>query len=71
MLMITVIGPNVYCAWLVEAMSAHRRARLQFPTWLGVKLGVLLFGNGFYHRVNGVLYPRKIIAAIWVQGGGL
>jgi hypothetical protein len=65
-LMITVVGPNAYCASLVEAMSAHSRAQLQFPTCLGVKLGVLLLGNGFYHRVNGVLYPRKIIAAILV-----
>ena len=66
MLMITVIRPIVYCASLVEAMSAHYRAPLEFPTCLGMKLGVLLFGNGFYHRVNGVLYPRKIIAAILV-----
>ena len=66
MLMITVVGPNAYCASLVEAMSAHYRAQLQFPTCLGVKLSVLLFGNGLHHRVNGVLYPRKMIAAILV-----
>ena len=54
-----------------EAMSAHRRAHLQFPTCLGVKLGVLLFGNGLHHRVNGVLYPRKISAGILVKGGAL
>ena len=66
MLMITVVEPNAYCASLVEAMSAHDRAQLQFLTCLRVKLGVRLFGNGFYHRVNGVLYPRKILAAILV-----
>jgi len=65
-LMITVVGPNANCASLVEAMSAHYRAQLQFPTCLGVKLSVLLFGNGLHHRVNGVLYPRKMIAAILV-----
>jgi hypothetical protein len=65
-LMITVVGPNAYCASLVEAMSAHYRAQLQFPTCLGVKLSVLLFGNAFYNRVNGIRYPRKIIAAILV-----
>ena len=66
MLMITVVGPNAYCASLVEATSAHYRAQLRFPTCLGVKLSVLLFGNGLHHRVYGVLYPRKIIAAILV-----
>ncbi len=71
MLMITVIGPNADCASLVEAMSAHYRALLEFPTCLGMKLGVLLIGNGLHHRVNGVLDPCKIIAAILVKGGGL
>jgi hypothetical protein len=36
-----------------------------------VKLGVLLFGYGLHHRVNGALYPLKIIAANLVKGGGL
>jgi hypothetical protein len=70
-LMITVVSPNVYCASLVEAMNAHCRAQLQFPTRLGVKFGVLLFGYGLHHRVDGVLYPRKIIAGILVNGGAL
>jgi hypothetical protein len=51
--------------------QAGRRAQLPFPMWLGVKLGVLLFGNGLRHRVNGALYPRKIIAGILVNGAGL
>jgi hypothetical protein len=70
-LMITAIGSNADCASLVESMSAHCRALPEFPTCLGMKLGVLLIGNGLHHCVNGVLDPCKIIAAILVKGGGL